>query len=206
MKIAIGQKINKFIRWFKKLSLHKSHIDFLAAILTIPMLVTVITINLLNLQTKTQNKTTPSPTPVVIQVDQKDTPPQINTSSFQATPLPTATAAACTPGIGPISISYPQEGQTVSDNPLCITINYSNSGYCSIAWAYKINNGNWSDYTNTNVCLYNLPAGENTFTLDVRSTVGTASQTIIRHFSYTPTGQVSPTSTPMPTITLAPTQ
>ncbi|MDE2025044.1 MAG: hypothetical protein KGJ07_00970 [Patescibacteria group bacterium] len=201
MKIQIKQKIAKAIRSFKKMPLHKSHIDFIAAILAIPMMVTVITLNLFNLQNKAQvNKPTPVPTPIIIQVDSKtNTQPPIPTTVYQPTPVPTS-SAACSPGIGQISISYPQEGQTVSANPVCITIDYNGAGYCSVAWAYKINNGDWSDYTNTNVCLYNLPTGNNTFTLDVKSTVGASSQTIIRHFQYNPIG-TTPTLTPttMPT-------
>jgi hypothetical protein len=90
MRIRITENINKFTRWFRKLSLHKSHMDFLAAILTIPMMVTIITINLLNLQNKTQTAKNPSPTPIIIQVNQKETTPQTSTISVQPTLQPQA--------------------------------------------------------------------------------------------------------------------
>jgi len=186
-----------------KLPQQKHHIDFLAAILTIPMLITVIIINFLNLQNKTQNtKPTVSPTPIIVQVDQK-TAPVVATSAS-----PTPTNVACKQDIGSVSIASPQENQTVTANPLTISIVYNGDGYCAVAWAYKINNGDWSNFDNTtSVAAYNLPPGANTFTLQVKSLVADKSQTIIRHFTYASTsGSISPTPTGTPTPTVLPTQ
>lgn len=209
MKRYIKVKIGTFVRAIRRLPEHKTHIDFFVAILTIPMMVTVIVINILNLQNKSQSPKNPgSPTPIVVQVKQDSADmPQTKTTALQASLTPTASVAnvSCKPDIGPIDISFPQEGQTVSANPVCISINYQGDGYCSVAWAYKINNGDWSDYTNTSACLYNLPQGDNTFTLQVKSTVTNKTQTILRHFIYassaltttlTPTTTITPTAAP----------
>jgi hypothetical protein len=202
------QKIDKMINSLRKLPEKKSHLDFFAAILAIPMMTTIIIINILNLQTKKTVSPTPTPTPVIIKVDQ--TAPSLQTTPISATstqvPSATPSDTTCKKGIGPISIDSPQEGQTVTANPVCIAINYDGAGFCSIAWSYKINGSDWSDYTNTSVCLYNLPTGNNTFTLNVKSTVGSDSQTIIRHFTYAPTSTITPTVGPSGQVTIVPTQ
>ncbi len=199
----------RIIQWLKRLPQHKSHIDFFAAILTIPMMLTVIVINIISLQTKKQTSIPANPTPVVIQVDQNTPTTQPNQTLLQsATTVPTnPTQSACIQDIGPIAISSPQEGQTVTANPVCISISYQGNGYCSVAWAYKINSSDWSDFTNTSPCLYNLPTGNNTFTLQVKSTVTDKSQTILRHFTYTNPGatiQVTPTTSIVPTVSQMP--
>ena len=156
----------------KKLPEHKGHLDFLAALLTPVVLITVILLNLGNLQnTKSKNATSPTPSPKSSPITVIEKSPSIN-------------AASCTKGIGPIDVSYPQEGQTVSDNPLCIGITYTQGNYCAASWAYKINGGSFSDYSNNSVCLYNLPQGNNSFILQVKSQVNSDQKTIERHFIY----------------------
>lgn len=207
MKENIQKGAKKLVNSIRKLPEKKSHLDFFAAILAIPMMTTIIIINVLNLQSKKQGTNTPTPTPVVIKVNQNT--PNLSVTPISAidtaAPTPTLSPATCQKGIGTISIDSPQEGQTESANPLCIAINYDGAGYCSVAWSYKINSSDWSDYTNTSVCLYNLPIGANTFTLNVKSIVSNASQTIIRHFVYAPSGS-TPTPTQVPTLTAVPTQ
>ena len=178
----------------KKLPAAKPHLDLLAAILTIPVLITVIILNFGNLS-KT-NKTI-SPTPEV----------QTKTV-IEKVPVTASTTSSpnCTPGIGNLSIDDPQEGESVSANPTCITLSYQSNNHCAVVWTYRINNGNWSDYSNNAVCLYNMPAGPITFDLQAKSLVNSDTVTIERHFVYTPT--ITPTphptltqTTPAPTVT-----
>lgn len=198
--VPIKQKTKEII---KKLPEQKPHLDFLAALLTIPVLITVLLLNFNNLNLKKTASTTPTPTQT--QADkQKTLSPTPKRPSTNVTSVESAVSAiptpqgACTPDIGPIDISFPQENQTVSDNPVCIDISYHGQGYCAVVWAYKVNNGSLSDYANNTACLYNLPNGQNTFTLQVKSLVSNNTQTLERHFLYKGT---NPNFTPTPQAT-----
>ena len=180
----------------KKTLEQKPHLEFLAGILTIPVLITAILLNLNNLR----SKSTPTPTPTPVQNQKPVTIyQQIPVTSIQkmVSPQPTTNPNHCLKGIGPIDITSPQEGQTVSNtNPVCIDISYNGDNYCAVVWAYKINGGALSDYSNNSVCLYNLPSGNNTFTLQVKSLVSNVTKTIERHFNYISSITPAPSSSP----------
>lgn len=202
------KKLVKIKEQFHKLPDKKPHLDFLAALLSIPVLITVLILNLGSLQGKNSNvaKTTPTPIPTIssavkTQTDsgQKVATPIVITRQTQ----PTMVQDQCIKDIGPIAISSPQENETVSDNPLCISIDYHSGNYCGVVWAYSINHGPLSNYSNNSVCLYNLPAGKNSFLLQVKSLVSTSTQTLQRNFVYngatlTPTSSVTSTPTTTP--------
>lgn len=187
------EKIKRGVQRFAKYRLRKIHLDWLISILSIPVLFTAIVINWGNLTHKAPAPTVASPSPQVIVV------PQTNTNNNQET-----SPSSCTKNVGPITISSPTEGQAVNDNPVCITIDYTNSSYCSVVWSYRINGGSWSDFSNNTPCLYNLPNGNVTFDLRVNSTVSSDNLTLSRHFIYTgsttvATPTISPTQSPTPT-------
>ena len=188
--------IHKSKEVVRKLPLIKPHLDFVAAILTIPVLVTVIILNFSNLKKGTLQPVSPTPTP-----SQQYTIP-VKPSSTRATPTDSPT---CKQGIGPISISDPAEGATTAANPVCIGIDYNGEGYCSVVWAYRINGGPLSDYSNNSVCLYNMPAGKVTFELNVKSLVTSQTRVITRTFDYEPSPTGSPTPSPISTLTPTPT-
>lgn len=182
------EKMKKAWEKFRRVRLQKIHLDWFLGILSIPVLVTAIILNWTSLtRQNTPVKSTISPSPQVIVVPQKTTQTIMPTSS-----------PACTKSIGPISISSPTEAETVSDNPVCITISYPDPAYCSVVWSYRINGGNWSDYNTNSPCLYNLPNGKVQFDLRVTSTVGTDTISLSRSFTYTG-ATASPTVTPTPT-------
>lgn len=170
----------------------KPHLDLLAALLTIPVLITVIILNFSNLSKITKTTATPSPTQS----------PQIQTI-IEKVPVSTTanptSSVQCVPGIGALSIDDPKENDSKSINPVCITISYQGNNHCGVVWAYRINGGNWSDYSNNAVCLYNMPAGFVTFDLQAKSLVNSDTITLERHFSYAPA--ITPTPTILPTIT-----
>jgi hypothetical protein len=179
----------------KKLPAAKPHLDLLAAILTIPVLITVIILNFGNL---TKGNKTPTPTPDIQTRTIIEKVPVTSAAS-------TTNSPGCTPGIGNLAINTPQEGDSVSTNPTCITISYQSNNHCAVVWSYRINNGNWSDYSNNAVCLYNMPAGPITFDLQAKSLVNSDSVTLERHFVYAPTLTPTPTqATPAPTATPTP--
>jgi len=182
----MNRKLYKLIHAAKKITNKKHHLDFITAVLTIPVLLSVIILNYSNLQNLQKNKNNLSPTPTpaekIIIVPQKTTIPVITS------------ATACTKAIGPVEISTPMENQTVSDNPLCINIKYSDNSYCSVVWSYKINNGSWSEFTSNNPCIYNLPNGNVKFDLKIQSTVIQKEESLSRNFIYKGVN-ISPTAT-----------
>lgn len=198
-RVSLKEKI-------KKLPEKKPHLDFIAAVLTIPLLAVTLYLNLANLKSK--NTPTPAPTssqnaPVTI-IERNTIPQGITPQVITTTPKPTDTTS-CIQDIGPIDISSPSEGQTVTTNPVCIDINYNAGNYCSVVWAYSINGGPLSDYSNNSVCLYNLPSGNNTFTLQVKSLSSASTKTLHRNFIYSPSQTTaSPTQTVTPASTVTP--
>ncbi len=203
------KRIIKLREGINKLPEKKPYLDLLAGALTIPLLLVTLVLNWNNLTGKNAGiKTTPtvSPAPTIVYktIQSKTITPQAITTN----PTPTIDQNACVKDIGPISISYPQEEQTISDNPVCIGINYQAGNYCAVVWAYQINGGQISDYGNNSVCLYNLPSGSNSFILHVKSLSSTSTQTLTRNFIYesanqTPTllPSITPTITPIPSPT-----
>lgn len=180
----------------RKLHKAKPHLDYIAALLTIPVLITAIIINVTNLSSK--NKTIPSPTPV--RSSYGDTAIQ----TVRATSIPQPTSSPdCTPGIGKADIAYPQEGDTISTNPVCIDISYQSANHCGVVWAYRINGGPWSDYSNNSVCLYSMPSGQINYDLEIKSLVNTDNEIIHRSFLYNPLLTPTPTvtTTPAPSVT-----
>lgn len=193
--------IRKTKELIKRVPAIKPHLDLLAAVLTIPVLVTVIILNFSNLA---KSKSTIVPTPT--------TPPVSTTKTIiekvpvAITSIPSTNNTQCTPGIGNITIDSPKENDTTTTNPVCIDISYQSNNHCSVVWAYRINGGQWSDYSNNAVCLYNMPSGPVTFDLQVKSLMNSDTTTLERHFTYQPTVTVTPSPTPIPTtVTSTPT-
>lgn len=186
----------KIRRWYRRLPDKKQYLEFVTALLTIPVLLTVIISNVQTLQRQKQNdvSVTPIPSPTV----QETKPVSINTT----TPSPTVTisttpsmtpSAACIKEVGPVSIVYPEEGSTVTKDPVCIDISRTGVDYCAVVWSYRINGGNWSDYTDKSICLYGLSGGSKTLELRVKSIVTGAETILTRTFTVSVTA--TPTST-----------
>lgn len=179
-----------FRRYIKKLKIGKGHLDWLAGLLTIPVLVTVIILNLNNLNSAKKNanqNSTPAPTEKVILVPQNNN---------QQTPIAQTTNETCKKEVGPISITSPKEGEAVTDNPVYITIKYNDPNYCSVVWSYRINGGTWSEFSSSSPSLYNLTSGNIKFDLRVQSTVSQDTDTLSRNFVYQSSSSTSPTPTP----------
>lgn len=182
------EKIKRAVRKFARVRLQKIHLDWIVGILSIPVLITAIVVNWSNLSTKHPTTVPATPSPQVIIV------PQNNTGVVP-------TSSTCIKSVGPITISSPTEGEIVSDNPVCITIDYSDPTYCSVVWSYRINGGSWSDFNNTSPCLYNLPSGQVSVNLRVNSTVSSDQKSLTRTFTYTGSNTITTTVTPTPTNT-----
>jgi hypothetical protein len=92
----------------------------------------------------------------------------------------------CKKEVGPVTISYPTQRQSVSENPVHIVIDYSDEGYCSVVWSYRINDGAWSEYSSNSISLFDMPAGDKKLELRVQSTASKDQEVLTREFIYNP--------------------
>lgn len=185
--------LKRFFRAIPK----KQNIEFITALLSVPVLLTVIALNWSNLNASKKPETQ-KPSEIIISL-----PADKN-------PTTAPTKPECKPGIGTIAIASPQEGDTVSNNPLAVTIVYKPGDFCSAVWSYRINGGAWSDYDDKSIALYNLPSGSIQLELRIKSIVSGEEKLITRNFIYksnNPTTTVTPTPTltPSPTTVTTPT-
>jgi hypothetical protein len=162
----------------------KPYLELITALLSIPVLITVIILNFTNL--KNLGKPAVTPTPAA------NAGYGGNNGNFFAAPInrqprptaPALTQEACNKSLGPISITSPSEGDTVADNPVEVNITYDDSTYCQAVWSYRINGGGWSSYDNNSIALYNLPQGAVKIELRVKSLASSDQTTLTRNFTY----------------------
>lgn len=178
------EKVKKLLFSYRTLPDKKQYVEFFTAILTVPVLLTVIILNLNNLK---ENKTREKDAP-------KETIRQIVISpSFQAEKKSIDTTdTPCKKEIGPVTISYPQENDVVPENPVNITIHYEKGNRCAVVWSYRVNNNRWSDYDDISISLYNLSNGQISFDLRVKSIVTSDEIILNRKFVYTGGEAVTP--------------
>ncbi|MGI5827646.1 MAG: hypothetical protein ACOX6V_01335 [Patescibacteria group bacterium] len=176
----------KVTNWYKDLPEKKRYLEFISAVLSIGVMLTVIVNNVDNINSRKSlqnapDKDKPTPTPQVIrvEVDKNNSESEAEAKSTQTpsvspkpTPEPTAAPKdVCKKEVGPIEIVYPEENEVISSDPVCIDISHKREEYCAVVWAYRINGSNWSDYTDKSICLYNVTPGEKLFELRVKSIV-----------------------------------
>lgn len=198
---TIMKKIfNRLIQWYKKLPEKKNHVEFITAVLSVPVMLTVIVINLNNLNNANKKQTTtsekPAPIQVVITGDKPLIPSASQTTLSGVTPtvVPLSpTTGSCIKSVGPVSIVSPRDSEVVTSDPVCITIS-TESSYCPVVWSYRLDNGNWSDYTDKNICIHNLMNGTRTVQFNIKSTSSSDTTTLQRSFIYQ--GNTEPTATP----------
>ncbi|KKS97559.1 MAG: hypothetical protein UV73_C0007G0002 [Candidatus Gottesmanbacteria bacterium GW2011_GWA2_43_14] len=204
--------LEKVKNWYKKLPDRKPWVDLMTAVLTIPVLVTVIIINVDNLKkdgnASDTNKTTLAPTIIEKVVTQYVVPSPGPTDISEGNPVVTETfdqtvtpTPICNLDPQPYEITYPKEGENVNVDPVCIAINKQGENFCTTQWAYRVNNSSWSTYTSDPICLYNMADGQVKLEIRTKSTVSGREKTYTRNFSYgtilTPTKtSAGPTVTP----------
>lgn len=190
VNIMIQKAYRKFISDFKKLPERKQYIEVFTAILTVPVLLTVIILNVSNLREKDKAEA-PKQEPTVREII--ITQPS---GRDDQTRTVTVSTEPCKTGIGEISIDYPEEDDVVTDNPVQFDINYRPGDFCAVVWSYRINGGRWSDYDDRSVALYNLPQGEVKFDLRVKSVVSGGEESLTRNFEYRGTSTITGPTTP----------
>lgn len=120
----------KMAGWYQDIPNKKPYIEFLTALLTIPVLLTVILLNLNSL--RSDEEKTPQPEQVII---------TLPGSGEQTVVTATPSSGPCKEEIGPISVTSPEEKETVTNNPVAVRISYEQGEYCAVVWSYRINGG-----------------------------------------------------------------
>lgn len=194
------ESVKKFLRRSRRVIQHaphkKQYIEFVTALLSIPVLLTVIILNFNSLKAREDSPKQGNETkPIIVTVPvEKET-----TEKDEPTPQPTQ--AACRKEVGPINISSPEEGETTSDNPVTLSLEHDDEKYCAIVWSYRVNNGRWSEYDDKTISLYNLPKGEVRLEVRVKSTVTGEEKRLTRTFTNQPEETPTPTDlTPANTL------
>jgi hypothetical protein len=197
--------IERSLKQFRDLPEKKRYIEFITALLTIPVLLSVIILNYSNLNGSKKDTNPPSeekPTVITI-VQERDE---------SGTPTPTPSVIAeCKPEVGNISITSPEENETATQNPLTISIkkNDKPNEYCAVVWSYRINGGSWSNFDDKDISIFDMKSGEKNLEIRIKSLISGEEKTLKRTFLYENTQEVeepSPTSTaaPAPTSIVTP--
>jgi hypothetical protein len=177
-----NEKINLFGKissLYKKLPDKKKYLEFVTALLSIPVLVTVIISNVNNLKTK-ENEA-PEPTKIV-QYIPVNLP---NEEKEKPTPIPThLPTAECKKEVGPVDISYPEENSSLTENPVTVVVSYTPGEFCAVVWSYRINEGPWSQFDDKSIALYNMTSGQKKLELRVKSIVTGQEKILTRIFEY----------------------
>lgn len=195
-------RIKKAAKAISRLPDKKRYFEFITAILSIPVLLSVMLLNYTNIQNQRKSEgDTKEPTPAVITIIQDR-----NNNNNEPNQPTMTTNTECTPEVGPVTIVSPEAGETTSDNPLSIVIskNDPDNEYCAIVWAYRINNGPWSNFDDRDIYIYNMDSGQKKLDVRFKSLISGEEETISRTFSYQNTQQI-PTPTAAPTATVQPT-
>lgn len=196
----MSRKFTKILRSLQKAPERKHYLEFITAALSIPVLLTVILLNVnsLNSSKKEVQEKQQLPTPQTVIIREEVGNTSNNETNNPVTVIPTN--SACKKEIGPLSISYPKEGATITNNPVNFIIKYDGLIYCSVVWSYRINGGSWSEYSSNSPSIYNLPNGNVTFELRVQSTVSQDQDQVERKFIYQ--GElINPSPTVIPSTT-----
>lgn len=189
--------LEKVRNWYKSLPNRKPWVDLVTAVLTIPVLLTVIISNVGNLK-KNGNTIDTGLSPTVI----KET---VITKVITPTPppavSPSTSAPSCNSEPQEYNIVFPGEGDKVAADPLFIAMEKIGGDYCTSLWAYRINNSSWSTYNDDPIGLYNMAAGPVKLEIRVKSTVSGKERTYVRNFEYGNPPTLAPSPSTGPTIT-----
>ncbi len=200
MKAKIQNLFSKTKSSYKTLPEKKQYVEFFTAVLSVPVLLTVILLNINNLQavkrvTSAEQKANPTPIKEIIYVSPNDSKKIVQSSNTSLDDAdntqPTPTIAACKKEVGPVSIQAPQENEKISENPVNLIIRYEAGDYCAVVWSYRINNGKWSEYDDKSIALYDLPEGIIHIAVKVKSIVTGDEKLLERNFNYAPAANVN---------------
>jgi hypothetical protein len=168
--------MNRLRTSISKLPDKKQYIELVTAVMTIPVLATVIILNLNNLRPKPSDPTPKEPVQErVVYISPSDS----STKTSQ-------TVTECKKTIAPFEIASPKENETITENPVSIDFDYTQGDYCSAVWSYRINDGRWSNFDDKSIALYNLAQGTVRLDVRVKSLATGQEKTYSRTFTYSP--------------------
>lgn len=209
------EQLDNLKNWYRGLPDKKRYVEFISALLSVPVMTTVILLNLNSLtQKNTAKPATETPTPAitkivetlqpvnVVEPSPKENQPTNSSSSAAPTPSP----VQCKKQVGPITIVSPHENEVIAGNSVCVTMNYQQDGYCDVTWSYSLDNASWSGYSQNDICLYNLSPGNHVLQVRVKSTASDDQILLQRTFTTGGTATPTPSPTTAPTPTPAPTE
>src|SRR3989344_2230039 len=120
--------LEKFRHWYRILPDKKRYLEFVTALLTIPVLLTVIYTNMVSIREDKKSNTTPTPEKsekiVIIREDEN----KENEKSNTPTPIPTLelsptqSTKECKKEVRPVKISIPSEKTSAQEDLICINI------------------------------------------------------------------------------------
>lgn len=176
----------------------KQYFELVGAMLSIPVLITVILLNTNSLRSNNSKTSTPTPAVVITEKDRVITqPPQVIYQGGTSDDSSGSSSASCTKEVGQVRIASPREDEVVSTNPVCFDISSDDDSICPLTYAYRVDGGSWTDFSRNTVCLYNLQSGRHTVDVKVKSSQSDDVVQLRRTFQV---GQSdSPSSTPTPT-------
>jgi len=199
------KQIEKIKKWYRALPDQKKYIEFVTALLTVPVLLTVLISNVSNINNKKQTeekKTTPVITEKIVVVTAPIEKPVITDDPI-STPstIMTVTNKICKKEVGPVKIASPNEDEVIVNDQVCIQITHDSNNYCPVIWSYRIGKSDWSDYTDKEICLYNLGVGPKSLEVRIKSEQSEDEITLIRDFYYKSKEAPTATSALTPTVT-----
>lgn len=199
----IRQRFEKWMRWVRRTPERKRWFDVLTAMLTIPVLLTVIITNVMNLRSRDEKNASPVPstTSAPIQITIENPQASNQGANVAVTPTPRVSVSpsgpSCKEGVADYEIISPRESEIVSNDPLCIVFSPKSKDFCEASWSYRINNASWSPYSDAPVCLYNMADGPVQFELRIKGNNG-EEKTHTRNFIYRTLPESNTSNTPIP--------
>lgn len=200
--------IEKISNWYNELPEKKKWVDMVTAVLTIPVLITVIAGNLGSLKKNEKPPTvsaqSPQPTVEKIIIRENTLPggkqdeDNIGVNRNIEEPTPTV---SCNETLQNYEITYPIENEKISVDPVCVKLTQTEQGnFCSVVRAYRVNNSGWTTYNNDPICLYNMASGPVKLEVRTKSSATGQEKTYTRNFSYqneSIPAQATPTTSPL---------
>lgn len=205
----------KFINFKKKIKTkyralldNKKALDFIAAGLTIPVMVTLIISNYYNIQSrKKQGEGVEEKTEIPVEVRVNISPEEGEgekrdevspKADLTPTNTPKPTKESCKLDPAPMRIVYPEEDEVVFDDPVCVVLEIDQEGYCDSEWAYRVNDAGWSDYSSSQICLFNMKEGEVKLEIKIKNKESERVKAYTRNFKYKSEEEENLTVTPTP--------
>lgn len=181
--MQIKDQITEF---YRQLPDKKRYVELVTALLTVPVLITVILTNVGNLRKEDSKNTDVADTPAVQQVITRFvTPPTDVDDDPDASSQedPQVIDKECTPSLGGIDVVTPKENQIFATSQVLIDILEPGDEYCPIVWSYRLDGASFSDYSDKQISLFNVSPGEHELDVRFKSLASNEEKLVSRSFT-----------------------